>query len=172
VLTLAVGAPALAASAATSGTWTVTGSMNTARFQDDSAVLPDGEVLVLGGSTSPTSAELYYPATGTWSAATGGLNLCLANFDCRIGSSATLLGNGQVLVAGGLYGLDTNPSSTASAILYNPATNSWTLTGSLTTAREDQTADLLTSGQVLVAGGANFVSHKFTALSSAELYTP
>ncbi len=219
VLSLAVGAPALAASAATSGTWTVTGSMNTARFQDDSAVLPDGEVLVLGGSTSPTSAELYNPATGTWSstgsmaspregqqatllpdgnvlvsagieaaagsfaelynptagtwsAATGGLNACVANFDCRIGSSATLLGNGQVLVAGGLYGLDTNPSSTASAILYNPATNSWTLTGSLTTAREDQTSDLLTSGQVLAAGGANFVSHKFTALSSAELYTP
>ncbi|MGD0561339.1 MAG: kelch repeat-containing protein, partial [Streptosporangiaceae bacterium] len=149
-------------------------SMASPREGQQATLLPDGNVLVSAGieAAAGSFAELYNPAAGTWSAATGGLNLCLANFDCRIGSSATLLGNGQVLVAGGLYGLDTNPSSTASAILYNPATNSWTLTGSLTTAREDQTAGLLTSGQVLVAGGANFVSHKFTALSSAELYTP
>jgi hypothetical protein len=156
------------------GTWSPTGSMASPRAGQRATLLPGGNVLVSAGieAAAGSFAELYNPAAGTWSAATGGLNSCLANMDCRLGSSATLLGNGQVLVAGGLIGLDSNPSSTASAILYNPATNSWTATGSLTTAREDQTANLLTSGQVLAAGGAHFASHKFTALSSAELFTP
>ena len=34
-----------------------------------------------------------------------------------------------------------------------------------------QTANLLASGQVLIAGGVNFVTHKFTELENAELYT-
>jgi hypothetical protein len=38
--------------------------------------------------------------------------------------------------------------------------------------REDQTANLLPGGQVLIAGGVNFVAHRFTELASAELYTP
>jgi hypothetical protein len=66
----------------------------------------------------------------------------------------------------------------ANAELYNPATGTWAFTGSMTagresrTAREDQTANLLTDGQVLVAGGVNFVNHRPTDLASAELYTP
>jgi hypothetical protein len=50
----------------------------------------------------------------------------------------------MVLAAGG---------GTSSAELYNPATGTWALTGSMTTPREDQTTDLLANGQVLVAGG-------------------
>ena len=57
-------------------------------------------------------------------------------------------------------------------MLYNPAANAWTTTGSLHTAREDQTANLLPNGQVLIAGGVNFVAHRPTDLASAELYTP
>jgi hypothetical protein len=41
------------------------------------------------------TAELYSPAVGTWSAATGGLNACLANFDCRIGDIVGWLGRRQ-----------------------------------------------------------------------------
>jgi hypothetical protein len=71
-----------------------------------------------------------------------------------------------VLVAGGA---DTGGNSLASAELYDPATNTWSAAGSLTTARYVHTATLLPSGQVLVAGGADT---GYNALASAELYTP
>ena len=96
----------------------------------------------------------------------------------RLFSTATLLPTGNVLLAGGLVGLVSNPQTTAAAMLYNPATNTWTATGSMTTGRESQTATLLPDGQVLMAGGTLFdhpsVGHPglLEILTSAELYTP
>jgi hypothetical protein len=57
----------------------------------------------------------------------------------------------------------------ASAELYNPATGTFSVTGSMTTAREGQTATLLPNGEVLIAGGFDNAG-KY--LSSAELYNP
>ncbi len=48
----------------------------------------------------------------------------------------------------------------------NPAIGSWTVTGSLNTARGDYSTALLPNGKVLVAGGGNSSGY----LSSAELY--
>ena len=85
--------------------------------------------------------------------------------------TATLLSDGRVLVAGGTGARpETFPyPGIASTELYGPATGTWTATGSLTTARQDHKAALLTNGMVLVAGGSNFVSG---ILASAELYDP
>src|SRR5215468_10815367 len=59
------------------GTWTFTGSLSTGRFLHTATLLPSGLVLVVGGNDAsfhPTaSAELYDPASGTWTA-TGSLN--------------------------------------------------------------------------------------------------
>ena len=51
--------------------WTATGSMGTARIYNTATLLPSGKVLVAGGVANPgnvylSSAELYDPATGTW----------------------------------------------------------------------------------------------------------
>ena len=62
--------------------------------------------------------------------------------------TATLLPIGKVLVAGG-----SNGSDLSSAELYDPASGTWTATGSLGTARSFHTATLLPNGKVLVAGG-------------------
>jgi hypothetical protein len=81
--------------------------------------------------------------------------------------TATLLSNGQVLVAGG----DNNVSGQlASTELYDPSTGSWTTTGSMSVARTYHTATLLPNGQVLVAGGESSTSGP--SLASAELYDP
>jgi len=52
-----------------------TGSLNAARYLHTATLLPNGKVLVAGGINGNilTSAELYDPASGTWSA-TGSLN--------------------------------------------------------------------------------------------------
>src|SRR5436190_6260719 len=80
--------------------------------------------------------------------------------------TATLLPNGEVLVAGGTS--NDLITSLASAELYDPIARTWTATGSMTTARGIHTATLLPSGQVLVAGGFDGFDH----LASSELYDP
>ena len=63
-------------------------------------------------------------------------------------ATATLLGNGRVLLAGG-----GNPSALASAELYNPTSGRWSATGSMN-AYGGGAAALLQDGRVLVAGAA------------------
>jgi hypothetical protein len=151
-----------------SGTWTATGNLATPtdRFSHTATLLPDGKVLVAGGyagnGTTLASAELYDPASGTW-AATGSLATA------RNGQTATLLPNGKVLVAAGnAAGPNANDTPLASAELYDPASGTWTATGSLATARDVHTATLLPNGKVVVAGGFN----GSFALASAERYDP
>jgi len=76
--------------------------------------------------------------------------------------------NGKVLVAGGVFdNSSTSVAYLASAELYDPASGTWTGTGSLGTARVGA-AILLPSGKVLVAGGGDSSGY----LASAELYDP
>jgi hypothetical protein len=57
-------------------------------------------------------------------------------------------------------------------MLYNPAANRWTATGSMGTPRQYQMASSLADGRVLIASGTDFTNHRSTFLVSAELYTP
>ena len=65
--------------------------------------------------------------------------------------TATLLGNGTVLVAGGRKGA--TPLKTAE--IFNPVTEIFASTGMLNVQRKRHAANLLLDGTVLVEGGAS-----------------
>src|SRR5213075_2238079 len=147
------------------GVWTATGHLGEARDSHTATMLPDGTVLVAGGIYASdfvfgvvlrSSAELYHPVSGTWSA-TGNLGTA------RYGHTATLLLNGKVLVVGG-QGSD---SRLATSELFDPISGTWSATGDLAVARSNHTATLLPNGNLLVTGGFGNSNH---ALVSAELY--
>jgi hypothetical protein len=146
------------------GSWTKTGPMNVARSGHSGFLLPNGKVLVVGGSPYQpggvaASGELYDPETGTWSK-TGTLNLS------RVGVSATLLLNGTVLTAGGYYSFS---GSDASAEVFDPATSQLTETSPLNTARAFHAATLLPNGRVLVVGGQGTYFNNSIPLPSPPL---
>jgi hypothetical protein len=143
-------------------------SMTTARANATATLLPDGEVLIAGGfnftSGDLSSAELYDPATGKFTATSNSMTTG------RYGATATLLPNGEVLIAGGATSVVPVPIPTSSADLYDPSTGKFAATSnSMTVARYFATATLLPNGEVLIAGGFNSTSG---VLSSAELYDP
>jgi hypothetical protein len=145
-----------------------------ARFGHTATLLPDGRVLVVGGTKDRglpfiapdafDSAEIYDPGTGTWSP-TGAL------IQGRMNHTATLLHDGRVLVTGGevpvVAAADGSTSSEAidSAEVYDPVTGRFTPTGPMKVARGAvsrccgqllrHTATLLADGRVVVAGGAD-----------------
>jgi hypothetical protein len=150
------------------GTFTGTGSLNVPRYGATATLLKNGMVLVIGGAyqnqaTVLNSAELYDPKSGTFTL-TG--NLILARWH----HTATLLDNGKVLVAGGQTNYPTcfrcTAQYTGAAELYDPATGTFTSTGSMIAPRLYHSATLLNSGNVLVAGGPTQAS------TAAEIYNP
>lgn len=159
----------------TAGTFTATGSLTMPRGCHTATLLATGKVLIVGGtdgsgcSGNPlANAELYDPVAGTFTA-TGSMTAA------RSGHSATLLANGQVLIAGGTQvlfaGARNQPGPPlASAEIYDPTTGTFAATTNLLVARQGHTAVLLPTGSVLLAGGFGGVDAG--ALKHAELFDP
>jgi len=158
------------------GTWTSTTAMTTNRTSPSATLLPDGRVLLAGGwlmaqvqtnppaysSFSLTSAELYDPATGNWTATTNTMT------EGRNDHTASLLPNGQVLLAGGFQN---GPGDRDTLELFDPVTSAWiTITNKLNSARSHHTATLLPGGKVFVAGGfsRNWVTNSTEVCDSAN----
>ena len=105
-------------------------------------MLPDGHVLVVGGSSSSTivgkTAEIYDFMANSWTTtaalATG-----------RYKHTATLLPNGMVAVAGGTGG--------TSVELYDPVKDTWTAEGNLAEWRYLHVATMLPNGKLMIVGG-------------------
>lgn len=160
--------PAVLAAAGPGG-WAPAGVCTPARYDHAAGLLPDGRVLVTGGSGDMTginhnSAKLFQ-APATW---TDAASMTVA----RTCHRQTLLSDGRVLVTGGRV-LIPNPGGggtfiyLSSAEIYSPAANTWTPVASMSQPRALHTATLLANGKVLVAGGLSP-----STLTSAELYDP
>jgi N-acetylneuraminic acid mutarotase len=156
--------PSLAASPITvHGAWAPGHNLHVARMLAPAVSLTDGRVFLTGGfgyAGMLASTEIYEPTRGNWVTAAPLVSP-------RFGQTATLLPNGQVLVAGGA---NLTAQYLATAEVYNPPTNSWTVVAPMDEARAFGTATLLPDGQVLVAGGRN--DSASVVLASAELYDP
>src|SRR5580693_7006071 len=111
-------------------------------------------VTASAGNISGTSTLNVRP---TGFIATGSMKVVREDF------TATVLNNGLVLVADG------SPDVSAPAELYDPATGTFSVTGTPISPRYFATATLLENGMVLIAGGS---STGPPGLSSAELYNP
>ncbi len=145
------------------GLWTL--AANPGVISQTATLLLSGNVLITGSwipfNGNAYKGALYYdPAADTWTP-TGSLASYADNL------TATLLANGKVLVAGG-YICSLSCVGINTSELYDPATNLWTLTGSLVDGRYSHTATLLPNGKVLVAGGYT----NSVVLNTAELYDP
>ena len=157
------------------GAFNFTGSMMNSRLAHTATMLPNGDVLIVGGGQGPDlvdgfsvvgGAELLDHATGTFVS---------AGTESRDLHTATLLLNGKVLLIGGetgWTGIPPSPIVTASADLYDPATGIFQATGKMTAERESHTATLLADGRVLVAGGARLQGTTWETLQTAEIYDP
>jgi len=114
-----------------------------------------------------------YTLLATVSSVSGVSNPFTVNGFCGTGGlsaardflTATLLLNGQVLVAGGQ---DASSAATNAADLYDPVAGTSTAISGLNTGRYAHTATLLNDGTVLIVGG--FINS--TYLGSAEIYNP
>src|SRR4029079_1540480 len=120
-----------------------------------------------------------YPATGTFSP-TGSMGTP------REFQTATRLADGRVLVAGGYTAASPSAGSTGitlasyrlvesaasvlkTAEVYDPATGTFSRTGSMSSIRNDHTATLLQDGRVLVIGGGG---EGYASQRTADLYDP
>jgi hypothetical protein len=115
-----------------------------------STVLPNGDILLLGGEGTAgpvTTASLKDSKTGTET------TLSHALLHARTGHSATLLPDGSVFIFGGI---GTSGAIESAAELFDPTTEQFknvSVTG--LTPRAYHTATVLTDGRVLFAGGTD-----------------
>lgn len=134
------------------GAFSPVGDMAQARYGHTATLLPDGRVLIAGGTTPDlpdtdvsAAIEVFDPATGRFSPAGSLLRP-------RSHHTATLLTDGQILFAGGrTYGEGTLASATLE--VFDPGRAQSRLVTSSWTTRYRHTATRLHSGEVILAGG-------------------
>jgi hypothetical protein len=152
--------------------FTAAGQMTQERIFAAGTLLLDGDVLIAGGDPTqnqstpvPATAEVWSPLNGGTFTATMPMKVPRQVF------TLTTLPNGRALAVGGSPDLQSGAGS-PTAELYDPATNSWTLTGSMPSGRLGHTATLLPDCRVLIVGDAptaltyDYVTGRFSPAGS------
>lgn len=151
------------------GFFSFAGTMSSPRESHCATLLPGGTILLTGGwnnnittANALASAERFDYAAGSF--------LPLMDMNAgRAEHTATVLGNGFVLLAGG----KNSSGVLKTALLYNPQTGTFDPTGEMVAPRVNHTATLLLDGTVLITGGESQDSGgTYYTVSSAELYDP
>ena len=140
--------------AQTPGTFTPAGNMTTPRTRHSATLLKDGRVLIAGGNFyGPPNAELYDPATGTFTPVGNMIR----------GGIPVLLPNGRVLFL-----------SSTGVELFDPSTGIFTDTavGNLSEYKGEGTATLLNNGKILITGGTNGESACCAIAADPVVYDP
>jgi len=152
-----------------SGTFSPVGAMAQARQGHTATLLPDGTVLIAGGSknigfrSELASAEIYDPVAATFRE-TGPMTTP------REGHSATLLRDGRVLIAGGSAN---GVTTLASAETYDYRSGRFISIAPMSVPRETHSATLLKNGTVLIAGGGRGgMPGGYIAYTTAEVFDP
>jgi hypothetical protein len=129
----------------TSNEWSTGPSMAAPRLLHTAVLLPDGQVVVLGGFSGLNylqSAERLDPGAER--------SEPLREMTTpRVAAASVLLPNGEVLVVGGFAG----SGYLATAERYDPIADRWMPAAAMAAARTWHTATLLPNGKVLVLGG-------------------
>lgn len=139
--------------------WKQIASLQFPRAQATASILPDGEILIVGGAgdaagTPRADAELYNPFLGTTT---------ILSLRPRRAHTATVFADGRVLITGGI-GPDGQPLSSVELFIPETATTpaGFVPERPLATARSGHVAAALCDGTVLIVGGA----------PTAEIYNP
>src|ERR1041384_713799 len=142
------------------GTWTRTGDLAFGRASAVAVVLADGRVLVTGGGRCGVirnQAEIFDPSSGTWTP-TGAMHdpRVWTSDDESAANFLMPLPDGRILTAGGLNRCSESGCDLAflaAAEVFDPASGSWSSTGSMATGRYRHQMAVLSTGQVFAAGG-------------------
>lgn len=143
------------------GSFTETGGMGTARCKHTAGLLPDGRVLIAGGSGSRgwngnlSSAEIYDPHTGKFSAASP-----MNDSRFKLPDGAVQLASGKLLIAGGSREVE----------VYDPASGKFLVAaGQMNEPWHFMTETKLRDAGVLLAGG---YANNDQATAQAWIYRP
>ena len=151
--------------------------LNVARQQHTATLLPrTHKVLIVGGYSQTqgdavNTAEIFDPTTETFAPTSGSMAAA------RYGHSATLLGDGRVLIVGGF---NFTAGELTSAELYDPTTDTFSSVGQLSVAAGfGHTATLIPDktdptkpGKVLIAAGIYDAGFAPYPSNTAELFDP
>ena len=134
------------------------------RIGASAAVLPNGHVLIWGGTDTLgqllSEGEWFDPATGQYSVASP------KGLKPVAGQTMTVLTNGDVLVAGGVYA---SGNGSEHLLLWHPATAGSTAVTTTLSARAGQVATLLRDGTVSLTGGIDLGGN---SVAEAQLFDP
>ena len=145
------------------GSWSETDSMNIVREGHAIVLLPDSTILVSGNDADSiqSSCEIYDISTGKWH------NINPMKVP-RTLHQMVLLSTGKILVIGGLF--------ERSCELFDPQTETWTMTDSLPSSRNwgGFTTTVLQDSRILVVGGLtqDSLGTPFIFSDRCEMYDP
>jgi hypothetical protein len=157
------------------GVWKETTSLASLRDAPAVVALPDGRALLTGGAAGENIGWSAYSSTYVFDATTRAWARSGLLNTARTTTAASVLLDGRVLVAGGLFMNRESPDPGRvldSSELWDPRSGAWSSAGRLVEARAGASSVTLADGRVLIVGGVSSLESAPIEQGSAESYDP